>query len=115
MHYGGAIPLSVRAEENCRAEDALKVSDQAPVLGTALLDTECVQHFGGAVERDPSRLLPNCHCGQKDRNQSILSPGEAIARMTRDLKHEATVPPFVKEATAWRALYREPTQYKRPR
>ncbi len=115
MDHGGPVPLSVRSEEDRRAEDALERSDQSPVLGTALLDTECIEHFGGAVESDPRGLLSNCHRRQKDRNQPILSPRESIARVTGDLKHESSVPPFVKETSGWRALHREPTEYKRPR
>ena len=115
MNHRGPVPLRVGSEEDRRAEDALERSDQASVLGTALLDAECIEHLGGTVEGDPGGLLPNCHRRQEDRNQPILSPRESIARVTGDLKHEASVPPFVKEASGWRTLHREPTEYKRPR
>ena len=115
MNHGGAVPLSVRSEEDRGAEDALERSNQSPVLGTALLNAEGIEHFGGAVESDPRGLLSNCHRCQKDRNQSILSPWEAVARVTGDLKHESTVPPFMKETSSRRALHRQPTKHKRPR
>jgi hypothetical protein len=85
MNHRGPVPLSVRAEKNRRAENALERSDQPPVLGTALLDTEGIEHFGGAAERDPRGLLPNCHRSQKDRNQPILSPWKPIAWVAGDL------------------------------
>jgi len=115
MNHGGTGPLSVRSEEDRGTEDALERSDQSPILGTTLLDAECIEHFGSAVERDPRGLLPNCHRSQKDRNQPVLSPWKSIAGMTGDLEHESPVPPFVQEASGWRALHREPTEYKRPR
>ena len=115
VNHGRAIPLSVRSEEDRCAEGALERSHQSPVLGTALLDTECIEHLGGAVEGDPCGLLPNCHRGQKNRDQPILSPRESIAWVTGDLEHETTVPPFVKETSGWWPFHREATEYKRPR
>ncbi len=81
MDNGGPVPLSVRAEENRGSEDALERSGQAPVLGTALLYAERVEHLGGAVKGDPRGSLPDGHRCQEDRNQPILSPRESIARV----------------------------------
>jgi hypothetical protein len=67
MHDSGGVPLSVRSEEDRGAENALERSDQSPVWGSSLLDTECIEHLVGAVERDPRVLPPNGHRSQKDR------------------------------------------------
>jgi hypothetical protein len=115
MDHGGPISLAVGAEEDRGAEDALERSNQSPVLGAALLNTKCIEHFGGAVERDPGGLLSNCHRRQENWNKPILSPWKAIARVTGDLKHETTIPSFMKETSRWRTLYRQPTKDKRPR
>ena len=115
MDHGGPVLLGVRSEEDGSAEDALKRCNKSPVLGTALLYTECIEHFCGAVESDPRGLLSNGHCRQKDRNQSILSPRESIARVTGDLQHEPSVSPFMEETSRWRPLHRESTEYKGPR
>jgi hypothetical protein len=115
MDHRGAVPLHVRSEENSCAEDALERSNQSPVLGAALLDTKCVQHLGGTVKGNSRGLLANRHRRQKDRNQAILSPREAIAWVTSDLEHESPVPPFVKKAPGRRALHRETAEYKRSR
>jgi hypothetical protein len=115
MNHGGAVPLSVRAEEDRGAEDALERRDQSAVLGTALLYAKRVKHFGGAVERYPGGLLSNSHRCQEDRDQPILSPRESIAWVTGDLKNKSTVTPFVKETSGRRSFYRESTEYKRPR
>lgn len=61
IHHSGPVPLGVGSEEDRSSEDALERSDQPPVLRTALLYSECIQHFSGAVERDPRRLLADCH------------------------------------------------------
>ena len=114
MNYGGAVRLCVRSEEDRCAEDELEGRDQSPVLGAALLDTEGIEHLGGATEGDSRGLLSNCHRGQKYWNQTILSPRESITRVTGDLEHESPVPPFVKEASGRRALHREPAEDKRP-
>ncbi len=115
MNYGGAAPLGVRPEKDRSAEDALESSDQSPVLGTALLDIEFIEYFGGTIEGDPGGLLPNGHRCQKDRNQPILSPREFIAGVTGDLEHEASVAPFVKETSGWWPFYRKFTEDNRPR
>jgi len=106
MNHGGAISLRVRSEKDSRAEDALKRSDQPSVLGTALLYAERIEHLGGAVERDPRRLLPNCHCCEKDRNKAILSPRQSVAGVTGDLEHESPVPALVEEASGLWTLHR---------
>jgi hypothetical protein len=115
MNHGGPISLDVSSEEDRRSKDPLERSNQSPVLGTALLDTECIKHFGGAVECDPRGLLPNGHCRQKDWNQPILSPRESIARVAGDLKNKSSVPPLVKQTSRWRTLYRQATKHKRAR
>src|SRR5436309_6787624 len=69
MDHGGPVPLRVRSEEDRRAENSLERSDEASILGAALLDSEGVEHFGCAIERDARRFLANCHRCQKDGNQ----------------------------------------------
>lgn len=114
MDHGGAVLLDVRSEEDRSTKDALERSDQPAVLRTALLDAEGIKHLGSAVERDPGGFLPNRHRRQEDRNQAILSPGQSIARVTSDLEDESPVPSFVKEASGWRALHRQPAKDERP-
>ena len=109
------VQLGIRSEKYRGTEDALEGGDQSPVLGTALLNAECIQHLGGAIERDPGGLLANCHRCQEDRNQAVLSPGKPVARVAGDLEHEAPVSPFVKEASVWRALHWKTAEYKRLR
>src|SRR5262249_46746061 len=59
MDYGGSFALSISAEENRRAEDALECTYEPPVLGPALLHPKRVQHLGGAAKTNDSTLLLN--------------------------------------------------------
>jgi hypothetical protein len=46
---------------------------------------------------------------------TVLSPGEAVARVSRHLEDELPVPAFVKNATLSWPFHREPAKDKRPR
>jgi hypothetical protein len=58
---------------------------QAAILRAALLRSGDVEHFGGTAEVDGLFLLPHRECGQKNRNQAILTPGNAVPGMTGHL------------------------------
>src|SRR5689334_22733757 len=85
MHDSGPVSLTVRSEKDRRAEDALERGNQPPVLGTALLYAERIEHFGCAVERDSGGSLPDSQGGQEDWNQPVLPPRQSIARVPGDL------------------------------
>jgi hypothetical protein len=87
-NYGGPFALCVGAEEDGGPEYPLKGSNQASVLGTALLHGKRVEHLRGAFERDSWSLLTNRKGRQKNGDQSILPPGQTVARMPGDLKEQ---------------------------
>ena len=107
------IRLRVRAEENRRAEDSLERGDQAPVLRTALLHSEGAQHLGCAFKHDLRRLLPDRLSRQEDRDQTVLSPRQPVARMACDLKKEMPVPALMKQLSRPRPLHGQFAQYER--
>ena len=79
----------------------------------ALMQTKGVQHFGGALKRHPRTLPPNGDSGEEDRNESILTPRQAIARVTGDLENEVPVPAFMQEIAGRRPFHREATEDER--
>jgi len=82
---GGMFPLGVVSKEDGRPEDPLKGSNESPILRTALLHSEGVQHLRSAAECDPSRLLTYRKCRQKDRYEPVLTPWQSVARVSSDL------------------------------
>jgi hypothetical protein len=115
VDYGGFRTLGVRAEKNGGAEDPLKGSHQVSVLGTALLQAERIEHLRGAAERDPLPPLANGEGSKEDRDQSILSPREAVAGMTGHLEEEVSVSPFMEQFPRPRSFDRQATQDERSR
>ena len=113
MNNCGPLPLRVGTEENRSSKDPLKGTDQTPVLGSALLHSEGVEHCGGTVERYPWRPLTDRKCREEDRHEPILTPWKAIARVTGDLQNEVAVPPLVKQAALSRSLDRQPAENER--
>jgi hypothetical protein len=69
-----------------------------------LLQSEGVEHFGGTAEGDGLFLLPHGECGQKNRNQAVLTPGHAICGMTGHLQQKLPIPSLVQQDTFCRSL-----------
>ena len=46
-------------------------------------------------------------------NQAILTPRQTVARMTRDLEDELTIPALIKESSRRRAFQRETAKHER--
>jgi hypothetical protein len=107
--------LGVGAKEDCGAEDPLKGCHQAPILGTSLLQTERIEHLGGASEGDPLPLLANREGSEEDRYQSILSPREAVAGMPCHLEKKVSVSPFMEKIPGPWSFDRKATQDERSR
>ena len=82
------LALCVGSEENRRAEYPLKRGNQPPILGTALLHPENIQHFGRAAKGNGLFLLSHSKRRQENRNQAILAPGYAICADDRSLAAE---------------------------
>ncbi len=101
--------LRIRSEEDRRTKHALEGRDQAPVLRSALLHAKDIQHFSSAAERDGLFLLPHCECREKNGNQPILSPRNAVVRVSYDLQNELAIPTFVHQRPSSRPLDREST------
>ena len=53
------------------------------------------------------------HCGEEQWNQSILTPRQTVARMTRDLENELTIPALMKESSWRRTFQRETAKHER--
>ena len=77
-----------------------KASDQPTILRAALLHAERVQHLRCASKVNRLALLPDRQRRQENGNESILSPGQTVARMPGDLKRELAVAPFMKNGRA---------------
>jgi hypothetical protein len=107
--------LAVGAEEDGRPKDALKSSSEAPVLRTALLHAEGVQHLCSAAKGNARCLLTNRKCRQKDRDEPVVTPRQAVARVPRDLENELAIVSFVKQAARSRPLHRKTAKDKWPR
>jgi hypothetical protein len=67
----------------------------------------------GAIERDSGCLLTNCHRGQEDWNQAVLSPGQTVAWVSRHLKNELPVPALMQETPGGRSTDRKPAEDER--
>jgi hypothetical protein len=105
---GDTLPLGVGAEEDGRAKNALKSSDEAPILGTALLHAEGVQHIRRAVEGNLRCLLTNRESREEDRDEPILTPRQAETRVSGDLQNELAIASLVEQATRNWPLHRQP-------
>ena len=110
MDYGSFRALGVGAKKDGGAEDPLKGSHQVPILGTSLLQAERIEHLGGASEGDLLPLLANGEGSQENRDQSILSPREAVVGMSRHLEEEMSVSPLMEKFPRPRSLDRQATQ-----
>src|SRR5215467_2528993 len=97
MNHHRPLRLRVGPEKDGRAEDSLERRDQAPVLRTALLNSEGVEHGSGTFKHDLWRLLPDRLRRQEDRNQAVLSPRQSVARMPGHLENERSVTTFIKQ------------------
>jgi hypothetical protein len=87
--------LGVGSKEDGRPENALKGSNESPILRTALLHAEGVQHLRSAAEGNPCCLLTNRKCRQKDRYEPVLTPRQSVTRVSDDLQNELAIAPFV--------------------
>ena len=85
MHDWRLLPLYIGPKEDSGSEYPLEGGDQAPILRATLLQSERVEHFGSTAEADCLLLLPHGERSQKNGNQAILAPGQAIRRMSRHL------------------------------
>jgi hypothetical protein len=101
--------------ESLGAENPLKRADKSPVLRTALLRPEDVEHLGRTFEGNPPTPLPNRQRGEKDRNQPILSPGQTVGGMTGDLKQELSVTTLMQKASLCGTLHRQTAEDERSR
>ncbi len=79
------------------------------------MQAEGVQHLGGALERHSRALPSNSHGGEKDRNELILAPRQAVARMPSDLQNELPVPAFMQETAGRRPFHRQTAEDERAR
>jgi hypothetical protein len=113
MDHSGAFALSISAEENRRAEDALERTDQPAVLGPALLHPKSVQHLRGAPETNDSTLLLNGKRREEDRHQPILPPRQSVGWVSSDLQQKLTVPALVQELARLRLLHGQPAEHER--
>src|SRR4051794_18752403 len=75
----------VRAEEDRRAEDALKRRDQAAVLCASFLHSESMEHLGPAVKAYGGTLLLHSQRGQIDRHEPVLAKRQTVGGMSGDL------------------------------
>ncbi|MGI9071276.1 MAG: hypothetical protein ACR2JB_08165 [Bryobacteraceae bacterium] len=81
MRDHGSLSLRIRAEEYRGAKHALKSGNESPLLRTALLHPEDVEHFGSTAERDGLFLLSHREGSEEDRNQAVLSPWNSVCGM----------------------------------
>jgi hypothetical protein len=91
-HDARLLPLRIAAKEDRCAEYPLKRGNQAAILRPALLQPKDVEHFGSTAEGDGLLLLSHGQCGEKDRNQSVLTPGQAVCGMTSHLEQKLAIP-----------------------
>ena len=98
MNYPSLAALPVGTEENRRAKDPFKRSNQSPVFLAALLHTEHVEHFRPASEPYGLALLPDGERCQEYGHDSVLPEGQAMLRITRYLEEEV---PFRRSNRSW--------------
>ena len=99
--------LCIGTEENRRAKDPLKRCNQPPVLRSALLHAESLQHVGGTGKSNRPALLANGQCSQKNRHKAILTPRKAITWVAGHLEDEPAVPPLMEQSARRRPLNRK--------
>jgi site-specific DNA recombinase len=109
------FPLRIGAKEDRGSENPLKGADKAPVLRAPLLQPEDVEHLGSTLEGNPPTPLANRQRGEKDRDQPVLSPRQAIGGMTGDLKQELSVTTLMQKASLCGTLHRQTTEDERSR
>ena len=115
MNYDSFLTLGIRAEKDGGAKNPLEGTDEAAILRSSLLHPKGVEHLSGASKGDDLFLLADCQRGEENRNQAILAPGQAVGWVSRHLKVELTIPPFVEQhALRWSFDWKA-AQYERPR
>jgi hypothetical protein len=112
MDDHGFLALGVSAEEDRRSKDPLESRYETPVLRSALLHPERVQHFSRAAEPNYSVLLTNREGGQKDRDEPVLAPRQSVRGVPGNLKQKMAVPSLVENLSRLRALYGQAAQHK---
>jgi hypothetical protein len=78
-----------------------------------MLQAEGVEHPGGALESNPSALLPDGECCGKDGYKPILPPWQAIARVACNPEQKLSVPAFVHQTAADGAPHRQTAKHER--
>src|SRR5260370_15308918 len=86
VEYGRNFQFVVGAEKDGGAEHSLEGLDQAPILRSALLHAERVQHLSAAVERNGAALPPNGQSGEVERHEAVLPPGQSVIGMAGHLQ-----------------------------
>lgn len=115
MNNDRSLTLGIRAEKDGGTENPLEGTNETAILRASLLHAEGVEHLGGASKRDDLFLLADCQRGQENRDQAILAPGQAVGWVSRHLKVELTIPPFVEQHALRWSFDRKAAQYERPR
>jgi hypothetical protein len=104
------LALSVCLEEDGRPEDRLERFDQSLVLGSPLLHAEDVEHLSGACEGDRVALLADSQSGEKDRDEPMLSPRQAVLWVPGRLENELPVTSFVQQRSLRRTPHGKTTE-----
>jgi hypothetical protein len=108
----GAFALRISAEEDRRPDDPLESAHEPPILRSALLHPEGVQHLRRAPKADDATALLNRQGREEDRHQAVLAPRQSVGRVPGYLKQKLAVPAFMQELPGRRSLNRQPTENK---
>lgn len=76
-----SLSLSIGTEEYRGTKHTLECGNQSPILRTALLHPEDVEHLGGTAECDCLFPLPHGEGSEKNGDQAVLTPRNSVGRM----------------------------------
>jgi len=110
MNNGGAFALRIGSEEDRCAEDPLESPHEPPILRSALLHAEGVQHLSRAAESNHPVLLLNRKGREEDRYQPVLTPRQSVCRVAGDLKQKLAVATLMQELPRPRLLHWQPAE-----
>lgn len=106
--------LLFSSEEDCGTEDPLEAIDKAAIVRTVFRKAEEIKHLSRGVKMNLAGFLPDGKRCDPDRNQAVLTEGQAELRMADNLKEETTVPAGMESLVSRGSAQWNTTEDERP-
>jgi hypothetical protein len=96
------------------AQRSFKSRNQSAVFFSPFLQAKGLQHLRSAAEAHRGTFLLDRKCGQVDGHEPVLTEGQAVLRMTRNLQQKEAIAPFKEQLPSRGLPDGQAAEYKRP-